>query len=374
MELHYQAPEHDQRNVSGSETHMTLREFIRRRHLNSEQLERFFQHEGQELPECAIEDFDKYFVDFKKRLASYADRVLYGKDRLSLFQEMHDLVKVLPKPENENSLRRHGARAQAKKTYELNQSFLSDAEIDLIILKALHEPMSQEMLAQSVLKCTRNTANARIAALQSGKRLGDMRVQIPPAYRGQYESTVHPILLPLNLTEVYVLLCALGDAGQGRDETNPHAVIARDLAEKVYFQLTDYARSRIDDRLDERGVKPKRSTPPTYDFETYRSGKDDAAITKVRRSRNWAYFEKSGERVRITLASIVASTDTYEKSTQERVEYGWLRPGDPTPYLEDSETNPATCFVFERDNDSHSFIALNWKDVIDIEAAPRNSR
>lgn len=353
---------------------MTLREFIKRKHLDSEQLERFFQHEGRELPERAIEDFDKYFVDFKKRLASYADRVLYGKDRLSLFQEMHDLVEALPKPKDKNSPKMHGAKVRTKEAYELNQSFLSDDEIDLIILKALHEPMSQETLAQSVLKCSRNTANARIAALRKGRRLGDMRVQIPRSYRGRYESTVHPILLPLNLTEVYVLLCALGDAGREYGETNPHAIIARDLAEKVYFQLTDYARSRIDDRLNERGVKPKRGTPPTYDFETYRSGKGDAVITKVRRSRNWAYFEKSGERVRITLASILTSTDTDKKSAQERVEYGWLRPGDPTPYLEDTETNPATCFVFERDDDSHSFIALNWKDVIDIEAAPRDPR
>lgn len=342
---------------------MTLYEFIKREHLASGQLERFFLHEGRRLSERSIEDFDVYFLKFKEKLARYADRSLYGKDRLALFQETHVFLEIL-----RNKI------PGIQSTYELNQSFLSGAEIDLIILKALHEPMSQETLAQSVLKCSRNTANERITALQNGKRLGDMSVQIPPAYRGQYESTVHPILLPLNLTEVYVLLSALGDAGQEHGETNPHAVIARDLAEKVYFQLTDYARSRIDDRLDERGVKPEHDTPPTYDFETYRSGQGDAVITKVRRSRNWVYFEKSGERVRITLAQIAPSADTDEKGARARVEYGWLRPEDPTPYLEDSETNPATCFVFERDDDSHPFIALNWKDVIDIEAAPRDPR
>lgn len=346
---------------------MKLQTFIERHHLSSDQLQRFFRFEGRRFAERPAEEFDGYFDDFKGLLAAYADRALYGKDRLALFREVHDLVEALR--ETGAGLDESGRPRRISATYKLKDSFLSDAEIDLEILKALHAPMSQSQLAEEVLRCSRNAAGTRISALQDGKRLGDMQVKIAPPHRGSYGSTVHPVLLPLNLTELYVLLSVLGDAWRGRGETDPHAIIARDLANKIYFQLTDYARERLDPRLAERDALPGPGLPPTYDLETHSWGADGAEVTQVRLSRNWAYLEKTGTRVRVTLAPSGAAPSGVEEGTGELEVYGRMKSWiDQAPHMKDANKNPAHCFVLELDD--HSLTALSWEDVIDIEAAP----
>lgn len=347
---------------------MNLRTFIEENSLSSEQLNRFIGDAEHKFAELPLEEFDDNFNDFKTKLARYANTELCGDDRLELYREVHDLVDALRDERLGGAVLTGQCRIRA--TYDLEKSFLSDAEINLAILKALHTPMTQEQIAHKVLRCSRNAVGTRLSALQNGFRLGDMQVKIAFPYNGQYGSTVHPILLPLNLTEVYVLLSVLGEAWSGKDDLDPHAVIARDLAEKIYFQLTDYARGKIDARLEERGAKPEKGEAPWYDFETHRAG-DRKKMTKVRRSRNWMYLEKSRRRVCVTLAcgDAEAGDDEHgEKSAEAPKVYGRLAPGkNPAFYLKDKSKNPAFCFVVELDDGS--LVSLSWEDVVDIEEA-----
>mgnify|MGYP007069931919 CR=1 FL=1 len=56
----------------------------------------------------------------------------------------------------------------------------------------------------------------------------------------EYKSTVHPVFLPLNMTEVYALTTHLMKISSVEDKE-----MYREIAEKIYSQLSDYAIDRL---------------------------------------------------------------------------------------------------------------------------------
>lgn len=290
---------------------------------------------------------DARFPAFRRDLARRANELARLDDRLELYREAHDLMERLR------------ADGLATHRYELRNSFLSSDEVNLAILRALQTPMSQEELASSVLRCSTQAVSERASALQDGWRLGDMLVRIAPRYGGRLESTVHPVLLPLNLTEVYVLLGILGRAAQGGEQRDPHSVIARDLAQKVYFQLSDYARGRIDQRLEEQGALPGGGKPPANCVEVDRSA-GGGPLESLLRSREWAFLEKTGELVEVTVGEKNGEPTTYR---------GTLCPWErPEPHIPAGDVrNPANFFTLRREDGS--FVALHWGDVADVRRA-----
>lgn len=287
----------------------------------------------------------KWFVDFKDGVKAYACG-LYGSDRLDLYLEVKDLV---------TALREQGYVSKSVK-YELKDSFLSHDEINLIILKKIQEPITQEKLANEVLGCSRNTVVERLGELKDGYRLGDMSVTIAPERGGKLQSTVHPILLPLNLSEVYVLLSALGEQTRDLSREDPHWAILRDIASKIYFQLTDYARARIDDRLAEHNLEYMRGTPPVYagDQQTHTRNTTGNSIS-------WAFFEKAHVPVEIIC-------DDGKGNESRYVGYmdNW---NDATPYLDPgADVNPKHCFIVKGFDGSRT--AVSWENVVDVRSAP----
>ena len=59
-----------------------------------------------------------------------------------------------------------------------------------------------------------------------------------------YSSTVHPVFLPLNMTEVYALTVGLKKAFQ-KKEKPLWDTIFNNIAEWIYSQLTDYGKEII---------------------------------------------------------------------------------------------------------------------------------
>lgn len=57
-----------------------------------------------------------------------------------------------------------------------------------------------------------------------------------------YRSTVHPVILPLNLTEIYMLTNGLLDI---IGTNHPQYDTYKDISSKIYLQLSDYAKRRI---------------------------------------------------------------------------------------------------------------------------------
>ncbi|MDO4437317.1 MAG: hypothetical protein Q4B77_05135 [Coriobacteriaceae bacterium] len=233
---------------------------------------------------------------FIKRYANCAEGP-FGTRRLDLYHQVQDLFQklrgVLP----------------GLKPYELKDSFITDDEAYLLLLTCSHERRAQETIAEEILKCSPNTVGTRRADIANGTRIAGMCVQAEFGYRGQFQSSVHPLALPLNLSEVYVLLKALKEYEVARDQADPHTAIARRLANMTYGELSDYARARLEPRFVEVGY---RFTPVDPVFQ---EGLTEAS-TRV-------FFEKAGVRVKVTLTTgdelegVIASTAPGERALDE---------------------------------------------------------
>lgn len=225
---------------------------------------------------------DKNFdsASLRKLLKEYADSKEgpFGKRRLALYQQAGELFNQLriqiPLPE--------------LKPYELKDSFLGGEEADLIMLTCSHEQMAQEAIAQQVLSCSTNTIATRRSKLKSGIRIAGMCFQADFGYRGQFRSTAHPISLPLNLSEVYVLLKALKEYEDECGYSNPHSAIAHRLSNMIYGELSDYAKGKLSDRFKQAGYHLEPESPI---FE------EDCTAAS-----NWVFFEKSGSNAQVELA------------------------------------------------------------------------
>lgn len=338
---------------------MDIRTFINRNALGHRLLDRLLS--GRSSPFCTgqVDEWlfgrhpgqigrqleSEWFAAFKGGVKSYA-RELYGADRLDLYLEVRDLI---------DALRDQGYVPRTVK-YELKDSFLSRDEVNLIILKEMQEPITQDRLANDVLGCSRQTVGERLKELQDGYRLGDMSVKIAPERGGRLQSTVHPILLPLNLSEVYVLLSALGAQTSGLSREDPHWAILNDVAEKIYFQLTDYARDRIDGRLAEQGFHLQGDTPPIYVGDQHAHVRGTTGC-----SMSWAFFEKAHKRV-----EVICADGEGEESAYVGFMDGWT---DASPYVDaDAGVDPRHCFLV-KDIDG-ACVAVSWENVVDIRSVP----
>ena len=153
------------------------------------------------------------------------------------------------------------------KGYELKDSFMGGEEADLVMLTTSHEEISQEELAHDVLRCSKNAVGERRARMRDGIRIGGMGIQAEFSYRGAFQSSVHPVCVPLNLSEVYVLFDALAEYAREKDGQDPHRKTAERLAGMVKSQLSDYAKKMLQTRLEEmklaeeHGIQRKSKRP-----------------------------------------------------------------------------------------------------------------
>lgn len=169
---------------------------------------------------CHGRSFHRIIVDnnfdsaaFRKLLKEYANgkEGPFGRRRLTLYHQTRDLFEQI----------RSQVPLPNLMSYELKDSFLGGEEADLIMLTCSHQKMAQETIAQEVLHCSTNAVGSRRARLKNGIRIAGMCFQTDFGYRGDFHSTAHPISLPLNLSEVYVLLTALKEYEADCGHDNP---------------------------------------------------------------------------------------------------------------------------------------------------------
>jgi predicted DNA-binding transcriptional regulator YafY len=102
------------------------------------------------------------------------------------------------------------------------------------------------------------TIRSDIQALRDGMNIFGVKIEIDSKHEGSqhhyYKSTVHPIMLALNSSELYALLKLLeNEMLQERGEVYKH------IFEQVYSQITDYAEGLIADKLKNKYEKTKIS-------------------------------------------------------------------------------------------------------------------
>lgn len=255
---------------------MRISTFIESSHLESRVMSEFFSRDGNAYSSMSLAEFSQNAKSFKDDLKAWANspRGPYGSDRLALYSEVKALIEALR--------RQHPSAG----TYSMDHSFLSNDEIFVAFLKEIHEGVTKEELAEALHMSTQAVYD-RANALKSGVRIAGASVQTDVQAGSRLESTVHPVVLPLNLSRVYLLLDLLvRESGGNRHSMNPREALSYELAEMVYSQLSDYAKEVLAPRLDELGVRLYDKRDVCY--------WDDRASCDL-----YLAFEKSGGCVRV---------------------------------------------------------------------------
>lgn len=318
--------------VEGSEHYSALAAFLR-------------SASGRRFAHTGTGSFNEHYPGIKDELGRYA-RDLTLDERFELYRAFRKLTT-----NTEENL------VASKQEYTLEKSFLTEDEVNILILKNINEPKSQSELANDVLLCSRPALSARIANIKDGARIGAASVKLELRNKHKVASTAHPVSLVLNLSEVYTLISTLMASAGQRQGGDPKAVIEQGLAEMVYSQLSGYAKEQVDPRLEAAGIHMEGGVSPRFEGNALSAGRGAPAGSDRERVGNWVYFEKSGRTARVTVSS--------GGTARELV--GRILPGT-VPAEELAATlphaNPASCFRLQLEDGSTE--VLSWGDVVDV--------
>ena len=117
-------------------------------------------------------------------------------------------------------------------------------ERQLEIAKYLHTERTTSEI-QEHFNIDARTVRSDLQELEEGITIMGTTVQISKEKKGRryyYRTTLHPVFLPLNLTEVYALTVYLNRAIQDHD---PNAMIIRDISNRIKGQLSPYAFQKL---------------------------------------------------------------------------------------------------------------------------------
>lgn len=117
-------------------------------------------------------------------------------------------------------------------------------ERQLEIAKYLHNPHTPKEI-QEKFDIDERTVRNDLQELEDGITVLGSTIKIEKEKKGRsyfYKTTLHPIFLPLNLTEIYALTVYLERSINCMD---PNAQIIRDISERIKLQLSDYAYGKL---------------------------------------------------------------------------------------------------------------------------------
>ena len=126
-----------------------------------------------------------------------------------------------------------------------NKRFYDDpVERQLEMAKYLHEPKCASDIEEH-FEITSETRKKDLQALREGIEILGGKITLEEQREGRkifYKSTVHPVFLPLNLTEIYALVKYLPNQ---LDLYDPNSTVVMDIIKRIKAQLSDYAWERI---------------------------------------------------------------------------------------------------------------------------------
>ena len=277
----------------------------------------------------------------------------YMEGRLALYHQVCELFERLAdEPSN-----------KGMKKYELKDSFIGGEEADLIMLTVSHEERSQEDIAHNVLMCSKNAVGERRSRIRDGVRIGGMCIAGEFGYRGEFRSSVHPLALPLNLSEVYVLMDALAAYERECGGCSPHGRTARRVAGMIKRELSDYAKKRLGKRLRGMGFNDLQEVDPVFVPDIVADEiPDDLPEHMASRDANWIFYEKAGRLVRVYLEDgrsvkgIILPRSEHEQFFKDHAR----EIGDVTDL---ADARPK-CVI--RLSGEKGYAVVDWADVMDI--------
>jgi len=173
-------------------------------------------------------------------------------------------------------------------TYFPPLKFMEKTERMIEILKYLHEePKTREEIADH-FGISERQLNKDLSELQNGDYsfLGyNMKINLERR-KNTYDSTIHPVFLPLNLSEVYALTIGLKLTGKGTAFED----VFNYVSDCIYDQLSAYGQSRISEKAKEKSVPFSDEHQKAYRYEKEILNTN----LKQKRSQMIAYYLKSG--------------------------------------------------------------------------------
>ncbi|MDR1396208.1 MAG: hypothetical protein LBJ14_00510 [Desulfarculales bacterium] len=161
----------------------------------------------------------------------------------------------------------------------------------LEILKLLHgKEMKTSEIAEYFEFDDDRTIRTDLQALRTGMTVLGTKIQIEEQRRGHanlsYKSTIHPIFLALNLSELFALLKLLEEASEGLH----HEVYGR-LLDCIRSQITPYAEKRLAGKLK-----------PGHRMVVIRNLPEEEAFQKSN-DYKLIFWEKSGNEIPIEIVN-----------------------------------------------------------------------
>ena len=132
----------------------------------------------------------------------------------------------------------------------------------LEMLKAIHGGKTIEQLAEEFDVSTTTIDNWRVK-LRDGISFLGARIKVDFGRGGRMDTTVHPLFLPANSSEVFALLVILLRYARHPDDI-VFGMVAEDLAGQIYYQLSDYARALIGPALTASGLRAPYAVQPVF--------------------------------------------------------------------------------------------------------------
>ena len=186
-------------------------------------------------------------------------------------------------------LKQYGLSYEGDLFCQVDKIYRGD-EIKIKLLKYLQKPRGTREKIADHFNMSSNAINNHLTELQDGCFILGSRVKIAPS-RGtnEYDSTVHPVFLALNLSEIYTLTVAL----KSFTSKSVFSDTANDIADDVYRQLTEYGKEIIDKRAKEAGIQFGYSEGG-YRKEIWADGRNAADEINKQKKRHRVYWLKSG--------------------------------------------------------------------------------
>lgn len=175
------------------------------------------------------------------------------------------------------------------KTEKFLRKPIEDRKIDMI--KELHGDGKTANELSEIYTVSTRTISKDLTDLEKGIDFLQQYIKIDLEYKDRkryYTSTVHPIFLPLNMTEVYAMTVGLKKVA----EYTPYQNILDDMADWIYSQLSPYAQKIIKESLRLQKCNMDFNAREQKFFE------EDAVFERNRKNR-LVYLEKKGAPVRI---------------------------------------------------------------------------
>ena len=155
-------------------------------------------------------------------------------------------------------------------------------ERQLEIAKYLHTERTTAEI-QEHFHIDARTVRSDLQELEEGISIMGSTIQISKEKRGRryyYRTTLHPVFLPLNLTEVYALTVYLNRTIR---ENDPNASIIKNISDRITGQLSPYALQKLFPEEETRPIENKYV--------------DDEALARQRKGIIM-YLMKSGRKCR----------------------------------------------------------------------------